>query len=156
MLLKSTQAEESLSIRLTATELLVESHGVLGVTSLKDVAAIVVGNIHIHRTFLLEAKNLMRQCLSLMSTTVSSLCCNCWENSAWRTLTTLRRNCATTNQFPRLHQIMARPPLQSLTTRMPYDHLCRALKSQGRYQRAGNDLDCLTLITDNKVPGLAF
>ena len=65
------------SIGLAATELLVEGHGVLGVTSLKDVAAIVVGNIHIHRTFLLEARNLMRQCLLLMSTTVSSLCCNC-------------------------------------------------------------------------------
>ena len=53
-LLEATEAKESLSIRLTATELLVKGHGVLGVTSLKDVAAIVVGNVHVHGAFLLE------------------------------------------------------------------------------------------------------
>ena len=54
MLLKSTQAQEGLGIGFLATELLVECHGILGVASLKDVTTIVVGDVHIHRTFLLE------------------------------------------------------------------------------------------------------
>ena len=54
-LLEATQAQEGLGIGFLATELLVESHGIVGVAGFKDVATIIVGNVEIHGAFLLEA-----------------------------------------------------------------------------------------------------
>ena len=53
-LFETAQAEESLGIWLTATEFLVENHWLLGVTSLKDILAVIVSYVEVHRTFLLE------------------------------------------------------------------------------------------------------